>query len=80
MSRKDNLPPNEKTDILKPSIYIDVIREIDLSDAPFKRILTYLSKVENPRYFQMEGYHVELEWMETDITLQERMKDIFTTG
>ena len=79
MSKKENLSANEKTDVLQPFINIDIIKEIELSDAPFKRILTYLSKVERPHYFQMEGYQVELEWTDTNITLQERIKDIFTT-
>lgn len=75
---KEDLSANEKTDILNPSLYIDDIRGINLSDPPFKRMIAYLSKVEDPRFFQMEGYRVELEWKDTNITLQERMKDIFT--
>lgn len=79
MSKKENLSANGKTDILKHYLYDDVIREINLSEIPSKRILAYLSKVGNPRSFQMEGYQVELEWKDTNVTLQERMKDIFTT-
>ena len=80
MSKKENLPTNEKTNILQQPIHVDVIQEINLSETPFKRILAYLSKVGNPYSFQMDGYQVQLEWMDTSITLQDRMKDIFTTG
>lgn len=77
MSKKENLSTNEKTDILQHPIHVDVIQEIDLSETPFKRILAYLSKVRNPYSFQMDGYQVQLEWMDTSITLQDRVKDIF---
>lgn len=79
MSEKEKLSANEKTDILKHSLYVDVIQEINLSEIPLKRILAYLSKIGDPHSFQMEGYQVELEWKDTNITLQDRMKDIFTS-
>lgn len=53
--------------------------EIDLSKTPFQRILTYLQQVDDPCSFDMEGYHVEMEWKDTDITLQNRVEEIFAS-
>lgn len=77
MSKKEKSTANEKTNILQPSICTEIIQEINLSETPFKRILAYLSKVEDPYSFQMDGYQVQMEWMDTSITLQDRVKDIF---
>lgn len=52
---------------------------IDMSDAPCQRILDYVLKVENPCSYYMEGYNVELEWKDTDVTLQDKMKEIFAS-
>ena len=46
---------------------------------PFQQTLTYLSQVDNPYSFNMEGYHVELEWVNTDITLQKRLEKLFAS-
>lgn len=53
--------------------------EIDMSKTPFQRILTYLLRVDSPCSFDMEGYRVELEWANTDITLQELVEEIFAS-
>ena len=52
---------------------------IDSSAAPFQRILTYLSQVDNPYSFNMEGYYVEMEWANTNVTLQNRLKELFAS-
>lgn len=52
---------------------------IDSSTTPFQRILTYLLQVDNPYSFSMEGYHVEMEWENTNVTLQNRLEELFTS-
>ncbi len=46
---------------------------------PCQRILTYLTQVDDPYSFNMEGYHVEMEWVNTNITLQKRLEELFAS-
>lgn len=55
------------------------IGEIDRSRTPLQRTLDYLSQVENPCSFNMQGYQVELEWANTEITLQNRLEEMFAS-
>lgn len=55
------------------------IEEIDESKTPLQRTLDYLLQVENPCCFNMQGYQVELEWTNTEITLQNRLEEMFAS-
>lgn len=55
------------------------IEKIDETKTPLQRTLDYLSQVESPHFFNMQGYQVELEWANTDITLQNRLEEIFAS-
>lgn len=55
------------------------IGEVDESKTPLQRSLEYLSKVGNPHSLNMQGYQVELEWANTDITLQDRLEEMFAS-
>ncbi len=55
------------------------IENIDASKTPLQRTLDYLSRVESPRSFNMYGYQVELEWANTDITLQNRLEEVLAS-
>ena len=52
---------------------------IDSSAIPFQKVLAYLSQVDNPYSFNMEKYHVEMEWADTSITLQNRLEELFAS-
>lgn len=53
--------------------------KIDETKTPLQRTLDYLSQVENPCFLNMLGYQIELEWANTDITLQNRLEEIFAS-
>lgn len=72
--RKNILMKDEEGGIQKE------VKEIDGSKTPLQRTMDYLSKVENPFSFNMQGYHVELEWTNTEITLQNRLVEMLASS
>lgn len=74
MSKKNSTFTNEK---IISTVYGE-IANIDCSKAPIERMIGLVTKVNNPCVYQMEGYQVELEWSDTQRTIQDCVQEILS--
>ncbi len=52
-------------------------QEIDMTAEPMKRIVDYLSRGNDLDSINIDGYRVEFGWIDSPVTLQDRLREIF---
>lgn len=53
------------------------IPNMDCSKTPTERMKNLVKQVENPGRFYLEGYEIELEWRDTQKTIQDCIRDVW---
>lgn len=53
--------------------------DIDMTVSPVRRIADYMAKGKNPYAMQIEGYMVEFGWIDSAVTLQDKISEIFAS-
>lgn len=54
-------------------------QDIDMTASPIRRIADYIEKGKDPYTLQIEGYTVELGWIDSAVTLQDKISEIFAS-
>lgn len=71
MSKTEGMFTNERT---ISRLYGEIFN-IDCSKTPMERMINFMEKVDNPGIFHMEGYQIELEWSDTQKTIQDCIQE-----
>lgn len=54
------------------------MNDIDLSKEPLQRMVQFISRGKDPTTYYMDDYRVELEWRDTEKTIQNCIQDFFS--
>ncbi|MDE6420473.1 MAG: hypothetical protein K2K87_08095 [Lachnospiraceae bacterium] len=54
-------------------------QNIDMTADPIKRIVDYVAKGKDPYSLKIDGYTVELGWIDSAVTLQDKIIEIFAS-
>lgn len=79
MKKTDYVTDNHAIVVQTAAFEMTAYQDIDMTASPVRRIADYMAKGKDPYTLQIEGYTVELGWIDSAVTLQDKISEIFAS-